>query len=291
MLNGTPCEYCLEEFRNMLCLAIDIYYPDFLYMWNDLDGKETNPFNIAKLLNIISHFLPRNSTLDRLKKSERWHIDFDSIVLPIHTVNRFVRNSINRYTTLTGKDTEPRERKEFSKHINAICFNCHCDNCIVDYFDSNESGIDFKAFLDSGMRYMRLILTRMIIKCLTAKKDTIKKIIGYDKLTDWVEIMAYENIQKDLLGWIKTHLEISYKNNEFMLMSYIEGLHANKLTLQQFYNQIYEIPIQLTGVVPLEHYQNFHSGYITDVISGHPKASNGWMQEAMDEMHQDGVLV
>jgi len=260
-------------------------------MWNNLDEKVTNPYNIAELLNTISHFLPRNSNLERRNKSERWHIDFDSFTLTIHTMNRIIRNSINRYTTLTRKDTEPRERKEFSKHINAICFNCHCDNCIVDYFDAHESVIDFKAFVDSGMRYMRLILTRMIIKCLTAKKDTIKKIIGYDKLTNRVEKTVYENIQKDLLGWIKTHLEISYENKEFMLMFYIDSLYQNKLTIQQFYNQIYEIPIQLTGVVPLEHYQNFHSGYITDVISGHPKASNGWMRDAMSEMYQDGVLV
>ena len=291
MLNGNPCEHCLKVFQANLLLAMDIYTLNFLEMWNNLDVNEPSPYNIAELLNNISHFLPRNSNLERRNKSERWHIDFDSIVLPIHTVNRFVRNSINRYTALTGKDTESRERKEFSKHINATCFNCHCDNCIVDYFDAHESAIDFKAFVDSGMRYMRLILTRMIIKCLTAKKDTIKKIIGYDKLTNRVEKTVYENIQKDLLGWIKTHLEISYENKEFMLMFYIEGLYANKLTIQQFYNQIYEIPIQLTGVVPLEHYQNFHSGYITDVIAGHPKASNGWMRDAMSEMHQDGVLV
>ena len=230
-------------------------------MWNNLDEKVTNPYNIAELLNTISHFLPRNSNLERRNKRERCHIDFDSFTLPIHTVNRIIISSINRFTALTGKDTEPRERKEFSKHINAICFNCHCDNCIVDYFDAHESAIDFKAFVDSGMRYMRLILTRMIIKCLTAKKDTIKKIIGYDKLTNRVEKTVYENIQKDLLGWIKTHLEISYRNKEFMLMFYIDSLYQNKLTIQQFYNQIYEIPIQLTGVVPLEHYQNFHSGY------------------------------
>ena len=292
MLHGEPCVDCLEEFRNMLCLAIDIYYPDFLDMWTNLDGKETNPFNIAKLLDIISHFLPRNSTLDRLKKSERWHIDFDSIVLPIHTINRIIISSSNRFAALMGRYTEPRERTGFNNQINATCFDCHCDNCISKHLDKHRSYINFKPFIDSGMRYLRLILTEMIIKCLTAKKDTIKKIVGYDNLTNWVEIAAYENIKKELLGWIKTHLEISYKNKEFMLMcedKYKDEDHDN-ITFQELYNRIYDQPIQLNGIVPLEHYLKFHSGYITDVIAGHPMASNGWVREAMNEMEDMGVF-
>ena len=289
MLNGEPCKHCLNQFRDMLFLVIDISHPYFFEIWNNMEKKTTNPLNIAELLNIISHFLPRNSNLERRKKSERWHIDFDSIVLPRHTMNRFIISSINRFTIITGRDTISKERTEFNKHINATCFNCHCDNCISKYLNKHRSYIDFNPLIDSGMRYLRLILTKMIIKCLTTNKNTIPKILGYNRLTCLVEISAYEKIIKELTKWIKTHIEISYKNKEFMsLMNQYKW--KNSVTLQQFYNQIYEIPIQLIGIVPLEHYQNFHSGYITDVIAGHPKASNGWMKESINDMEEMGVF-
>ena len=53
---------------------------------------------------------------------------------------------------------------------------------------------------------------------------------------------------------------------------------------------LFGIPIQLDGIVSREHYEKFHSGYITDVIAGHPMASNGWMREAMDDMEEMGVF-
>ena len=287
MLNGKPCKTCLNKFKCMLFLAIDINSPNFLDLWENWDKRKTNPFNIVELLNIISHFLPRNGNLERLKKSERLRVDFDAIVLPRHTMNRFIIDSINRFTMITERSTTPSERKEFNKQINSICFNCHCDNCMNKCRDKLMSYVDFKPIIESGMRYIRFILIKMIITVLT---ETIQKIGGYDSLTCSVEIIAYEQVRKELIGWIKTHLEISYNNKEFMLMC--EGIdkHPDSVTLQEFYNRIYEIPIQLTGIVPREHYQEFHNGYITDVIAGHPLASNGWMREAMDDMEEMGVF-
>ena len=78
----------------MLFLAIDISSPDFLDLWENWDERKNNPFNVPLLLDIISHFLPRNSNLDRRRKSERWHVDFDSIVLPRNTMNRIITSSI-----------------------------------------------------------------------------------------------------------------------------------------------------------------------------------------------------
>jgi len=286
MLHGELCENCLEKFRNMLFLAIDISSPEFLDLWENWDEGKNNPFNVPRLLDIISHFLPRNSNLERRRKSERWHVDFESIVLPRNTMNRIITSSINRFTMITERHPLPNERSQFSKQINAICFECHCDNCISKYRDKLMTYIDFKPIIESGMRYLRFILTRIIIRCLTAKKDTIQKIVGYDTLTCWVEITAYEQVKKELTGWIKTHMEISYKNKEFMLM----WEDCDSVTIQEFYNRIYDQPIQLNGIVPREHYLNFHCEYFNDIIAGHPMASNGWVSEAMDNMEEMGVF-
>tara|TARA_Y100000389_G_C17384402_1_gene476192 strand:- start:821 stop:1129 length:309 start_codon:yes stop_codon:yes gene_type:complete len=60
--------------------------------------------------------------------------------------------------------------------------------------------------------------------------------------------------------------------------------------ISETYRKLFGIPIYLDGAVSPEHYNKFHSGYITDVIAGHPMASNGWMKEAMDNMEEMGVF-
>ena len=57
-----------------------------------------------------------------------------------------------------------------------------------------------------------------------------------------------------------------------------------------YFRKLFGVPIYLSGIIPEEHFQKFHSGYITDVIAGHPLASNGWMKEAMDDMDEMGVF-
>ena len=57
-----------------------------------------------------------------------------------------------------------------------------------------------------------------------------------------------------------------------------------------YFRKIFGIPIYLDDIVSLEHYEKFHSGYITDVIAGHPMASNGWMREAIEELEEMSVF-
>jgi hypothetical protein len=61
--------------------------------------------------------------------------------------------------------------------------------------------------------------------------------------------------------------------------------------ISETYRKLFGIPIYLDGAVSPEHYNKFHSGYITDVIAGHPMASNGWMKEVMDDMEEMGYFV
>ena len=56
------------------------------------------------------------------------------------------------------------------------------------------------------------------------------------------------------------------------------------------FRKIFGVPLFLSGIVPREHFDKFHDGYINDVIAGHPMASNGWMKEAIDDMEERGCF-
>jgi hypothetical protein len=57
-----------------------------------------------------------------------------------------------------------------------------------------------------------------------------------------------------------------------------------------YFKEIFGVPIYLDGIVSKEHYQQFHSGYIEDVIAGHPMASNGWYAESLRELEEMNVF-
>ncbi len=85
-----------------------------------------------------------------------------------------------------------------------------------------------------------------------------------------------ESIREDLVTMKKDNLPI---------------FSSRWLGTDAVYHYFFGMPIQLDGVVSKEHYDKFHSGYITDVIAGHPMASHGWMKEAMDDMEDMGYFV
>ena len=106
----------------------------------------------------------------------------------------------------------------------------------------------------------------------------------YEMLTENPATIEYvKKNQSDFLESIRDDLVTMKKDNLPILSSRWLGADA-------LYHYFFGIPIQLDGVVSKEHYDKFHSGYITDVIAGHPKASNGWMKEAMDDMEGMGVF-
>tara|TARA_B100001093_G_scaffold191739_1_gene184225 strand:- start:112 stop:504 length:393 start_codon:yes stop_codon:yes gene_type:complete len=106
----------------------------------------------------------------------------------------------------------------------------------------------------------------------------------YEMLTENPATIEYvKKNQSDFLESIRDDLVTMKKDNLPILSSRWLGADA-------LYHYFFGIPIQLDGVVSKEHYDKFHSGYITDVIAGHPKASHGWMKEAMDEMEEMGVF-
>lgn len=57
-----------------------------------------------------------------------------------------------------------------------------------------------------------------------------------------------------------------------------------------YFKEIFGIPMYLEGIVTREHYQKFHNNYITDIIAGHPMASNGWYKESLLELEEMGVF-
>ena len=106
----------------------------------------------------------------------------------------------------------------------------------------------------------------------------------YEMLIENPKTIEYiKKHQPDFLESIRDDLVIMKKDNLPILSSRWLGTDA-------VYYYLFGIPIQLDGIVSREHYEKFHSGYITDVIAGHPMASNGWMREAMDDMEEMGVF-
>lgn len=109
--------------------------------------------------------------------------------------------------------------------------------------------------------------------------NTLYEIISFDpSIIDYMR----ENHPKEFMNIKETLVYI--KETE------LEILNSNWKGVCEIYKKLFGIPIYLDGAVSKEHYDKFHSGYITDVIAGHPMASNGWMREAMDEMEEMGVF-
>ena len=106
----------------------------------------------------------------------------------------------------------------------------------------------------------------------------------YEMLTENPETLEYiKKHQPDFLESIREDL-VTMKNDNMPILS------SRWLGTDTVYQYFFGLPIQLDDVVSKEHYDKFHSGYITDVIAGHPMASNGWMKEAMDDMEEMGVF-
>jgi len=97
-------------------------------------------------------------------------------------------------------------------------------------------------------------------------------------------ILEYIKVNNpNVLDAIKVDLLEMKKDNINILSSSWPGVDT-------IYRQFFGIPIYLDGIVSREHYEMFHSRYMTDAIAGHPMASNGWMREAMDDMEEMGVF-
>lgn len=109
----------------------------------------------------------------------------------------------------------------------------------------------FDQFVCLGVCYIRSIL--------------IEKLINLD-----IQIQSNNDIQK--------HFEISHK--EFTM------IFENNINIPDYYKKRFGISIPLVGIVDSEHYKKFHMNHISDIIAGHPMASNGWMQEAMNNLKE-----
>ena len=138
--------------------------------------------------------------------------------------------------------------------IQNACLGVHCDKCFEKYrkemFKKDYINY-FNPFVYSGMCYIRSIL--------------IEKLISLDE-----QIPANKDFQK--------HLEISHK--EFTM------IFEKNINITDYYKKKFGISIPLVGIVDSEHYKKFHMNHISDIIAGHPMASNGWMWEAMNNLKE-----
>lgn len=140
--------------------------------------------------------------------------------------------------------------------------NCGmCDECW------SMDDADPKANFTNAV-YIMSVLVSYVYEMLIENPTTLEYIKKHEP--DFLE-----SIREDLVTMKKDNLPI---------------LSSRWLGTDAVYHYFFGMPIQLDGIVSKEHYDKFHSGYITDVIAGHPMASNGWMKEAMDEMEEMGVF-
>lgn len=55
-----------------------------------------------------------------------------------------------------------------------------------------------------------------------------------------------------------------------------------------YYKKIFKISSIVDGIIPINIYKKRDNIYLNDYICGHPKASNGWYQESVDDTMQFG---
>jgi hypothetical protein len=143
-----------------------------------------------------------------------------------------------------------------------------CNECYTKLFSAGGSKLCEKF----AERYFRSLCVEKIINFVVEGKDMIPKMDteakkGKAKFSTVVKAKLFE-----------------LKKEEGQILS--ETWRGSNY----YYKQIFGIPIYLRDIVSREHYEKFHNGYISDVISGHPMASNGWMREAIDELEDRGVF-
>ena len=63
-------------------------------------------------------------------------------------------------------------------------------------------------------------------------------------------------------------------------------IFENNINIPDYYKKRFGISIPLVGIVDSEHYKKFHMNHISDIIVGHPMASNDRMREPMNNLKE-----
>ena len=129
------------------------------------------------------------------------------------------------------------------------------------------------------------------------KKD--EKIIKYNFLfdisinvTNLFRLLLHNKIYKDVIVFLKKNE--TYTNFVIDLIDDIEKLKIQShlwMGKNWYYKKFFGIPYIIKRIGIPDHIYNMREKmYLNDYISGHPKASDGWFQESLNNLSQLGVF-
>ena len=260
LIRENCCAKCCENFKILRDKIQDRYYKDLTKKLEKF--RRYNLRNSYKLLtNIISNYL---------KIIETTKVNYFYKYSTCSDPNKNIDYSIEKLSSLRQNAELYKELEDgnVEASLSLITRATLCNRCYNILFNFGGSGLCEKF----AERYFRSICVEKIMDLLVEGHDFIPRMDadakkGKPKFSKVVKQKLFEFKQDDVGILSKT-----WRGSDY------------------YFRKIFGISIYLDDIVPLEHYEKFHSGYITDVIAGHPMASNGWMKEAIDELEDRGVF-
>ena len=252
------CHTCARNFDKLIESIFRHLYPKVAVLKDTFDRYSMRN-DSSKLTKIIQKFLHLNNLVDYetnlLFVFPNKHIDYEIS----HLENRISGNEGFRYDNTLADG-------EVYVQLPTILRATLCEECYQKYkhevnLRKRFAQMYYKCSCVNSM-FNYLVKGEHLIKYMDAKCKPGKPI--------------FSNIVKAKLFEFK---------EEFHKI-----IHPDWKSSDYYFRKLFGVPIFLSGIIPREHFESLHRGYLNDVIAGHPMASNGWMQEAMDDMEEMGVF-
>ena len=252
------CAQCARNFDKLVEGLLMEFYPRVAAM-KEVLSKYSMRNDSKKFTQIIQKHLNINELIDLNKdtciKFPNQHLSYEISELE----NRISGDESFRF------DNTLKEGEVYVPLI-TVCRATLCDKCYSMY--------RYKLlFINKLIKlYFRCSNVNTIYNHLSKRPDLVKVLTdkckpGKQKFSDAVKGRLFE-----------------FKDEEHKF------IHPDWKGTDYHFRKIFGVPLLLSGIVPSDHFGRLHSRYFNDVIAGHPKASNGWMREAMDQMEDDGVF-
>ncbi len=252
------CRTCAKNFDKLLENTFNYLYPNE-YIIKNTFNRYSMRNNKKKFIKIIKKFLSLFNLID------------NRVNLPIVFPNKYFDHEISHLETrLSGFEVldvnNTLSEGEVLVHMSTLFRATICDNCFQKWKDETN-------FINE--------LYRLYFRC-TCVKNLFNYLV---KGSDYIKFLD-EDCRE---GRTKFSKVVKEKLMEFQITPH-KFIHPDWKGSDYYFRKLFRVPILLYGIIPEEHFEKYHSGYITDVIAGHPLASNGWMKESMDEMEEMGVF-
>ena len=252
------CHKCAKNFNKLTDNIFSLMYPKEAKIKHTFE-RYTMRNDSCKLTKIIQKLLNLNDLAN--------YSDEKTIVFPNKYIDYTVSDLENRVIGREGfRFNNSLSRGDVSVQLSTIIRTALCGDCYKKWKHDIE-------FLDQLAKlYYRCSYVYKMFDVLIKKPYLIEHL---DSKTRKGKSLFSDVVKNKLLTF---HLE-AYK----MISPDWKGS-------DYYFRKIFGVPLFLSGIVPREHFEKFHNGYISDVIAGHPMASNGWMQEAIDDMEERGCF-